>query len=70
MVGSLINLLIYLIIVGVIYWAVTTILGLIPLPAPIAQVVNVILIVILVIIVVYALLGLVGIAGHGHLLRF
>lgn len=67
MIAALINLVIYLIIIGVIYWAVTTILGLIPLPEPIAQVIRVILIVILVLIVVYALLGLVG---HVPSLRF
>ena len=60
MIAALINLIIYLLIIGVIYWAVTTILGLIPLPEPIAQVIRVILIVILVLIVVYALLGLIG----------
>jgi hypothetical protein len=58
MIAALINLLVYLIIVGVIWWAVTQILPLIPLPEPIARVVRVILIVILVLIVVYALLGL------------
>jgi hypothetical protein len=63
MIAALINLLIYLIIVGVIYWAVVTILGLIPLPEPVAQVVRVVLIVVLVLIVVYALLGLLP-AGH------
>ena len=60
MIAALINLVIYLLIVGVIYWAVITILGLIPLPEPIAQVIRVVLIVILVLVVVYALLGLVG----------
>ena len=64
MISSLITLIIYLIIVGVIYWAVTTILGIIPLPAPIAQVIRVLLIVILVLVVVYALLGLAGTPMH------
>lgn len=63
MIGALISLIVYLLIVGVIYWAVTTILGLIPLPPPIKQVINVILIVILVLIVIYALLGLIGAIG-------
>jgi hypothetical protein len=66
MIAALINLCVYLIIAGVIYWAVVTILGVIPLPAPIKQVVRVILIVILVLIIVYALLGLIGVAGVGH----
>jgi len=67
MISALISLVVYLLIVGVIYWAVTTILGLIPLPEPIKQVINVILIVILVLIVVYALLGLIGAVGPVHI---
>lgn len=62
MVGALINLVVYLLVVGIIYWAVTIILGLIPLPEPIAQVIRVVLIVILVLVVVYALLGLIGVS--------
>ncbi len=38
MIGVLIQLVIYLIIVGVIYWAVTTILTVVPLPDPIRTV--------------------------------
>lgn len=59
MITALIQLVIYLIIVGVIYWGVTTILAHIPLPDPIKTVINVIMIVILVLICVYALLGLI-----------
>jgi hypothetical protein len=69
MIGALINLLIYLIIVGIIYWAVITILPLIPLPAPIAQIVRVILIVILALIIIYALLGLLPAAHQPAFLR-
>ncbi len=70
MIGTLIQLVIYLIIVGVIWWAVTTILGVIPLPEPIKTVINVVMIVILVFIVVYALLGLVPMASNIHLGRY
>jgi len=52
MAGSLISLLITLLLVGVIYWAFTQLIGLIPLPAPIAQVVNVILVVIIALIII------------------
>ena len=69
MINVLISLIIYLIIVGVLYWAVTTILGVIPLPEPIKQVINVLLIVVLVLIVVFALLSLVP-GGDFHLGRF
>lgn len=66
MVGALINLLIVLLIVGVLWWAVTAILALIPLPAPIGQIVRIILILILCLIVINALLGfLPGGGGYG-----
>lgn len=64
MIETLITLVIYLVIVGLIWWAVTTILAVIPLPEPIRTVVNVCLIVILCLIVIYALLGIVP---HGRL---
>lgn len=60
MIAALINLLIVLLIVGVIWWAVRAILALIPLPAPIGQIVNIILILILALIVIDALLGFTG----------
>lgn len=58
MINVLITLLVYLLIVGLIWWAATTIIGVIPLPEPIKTVVNVILIVVLCLIVIYALMGL------------
>lgn len=62
MIPSLINLLVVLLIVGVIWWAVTSIIALIPLPAPIGQIVNIVLILILCMVVISALLGFVP--GH------
>lgn len=63
--NTLLNLVIWLIILGLIWWAVTTILGVIPVPEPIRTVVNVILIVILCLIMISVLFQLVGIAGGG-----
>ena len=65
MIGALISLVVYLIIAGLIYWAVTTILGVVPLPEPIRTVINVVMIVILVLIVIYALLSLIGVVTPG-----
>lgn len=65
MIGTLISLVVYLIIAGLIYWAVQTILSVVPLPEPIRTVINVLMVVILVLIVVYALLGLIGGLGVG-----
>lgn len=59
MVETLISVVIYLVIAGLIWWAVTTILGVLPLPEPIKTVINVIMIVILCLILIYALLPLI-----------
>lgn len=58
MIETLISVIIYLIIAGLIWWAVSTVIGVIPLPEPIKTVINVILIVVLCLIVIYALLPL------------
>lgn len=58
MVELLIQVVIYLIIAGLIWWAVTAILAVLPVPEPIKTVVNVLLIVVLCLIVIYALLPL------------
>jgi hypothetical protein len=58
MIPTLINLIIYLLVAGLIWWAVTTILKLLPVPEPIKTVVNVLLIVVLCLILIYALLPL------------
>ena len=66
MVEVLISVIIYLLIAGLIWWAVTTILGVIPLPEPIKTVINVLMIVVLCLIVIYALLPLIP-GGTAHL---
>lgn len=58
MIETLITVIIYLVIAGLIWWAVTTILGVIPIPEPIKTVINVLMIVVLCLIVIYALLPL------------
>lgn len=67
MIEILISIVIYLLIAGLIWWAVTTILGVIPLPEPIKTVINVIMIVILCLIVIYALLPLIPGGGGRRL---
>lgn len=71
MIGTLIGIIFTLIIVGVIWWAITQLLPLIPLPAPIAQIIHVLLVVILVLIVLWVIATLLGVAPAGwHLARF
>ena len=64
MIEVLISVVIYLIVAGLIWWAVSTILSVIPLPEPIKTVINVVMIVILCLIVIYALVPLIP---HGRL---
>lgn len=62
-IGTLIGIIITLIILGVIYWAITQLLPLIPLPHPFNQIIHVLLIVILVFVVLWIILVLLGAAG-------
>ena len=68
MIGTLISIIIYLIVAGLIWWAVTTIINVIPLAEPIKTVVRVLMIVVLCLIVLYALLPLIPNIGHGPIL--
>jgi hypothetical protein len=60
MIETLISLIIYLVIAGLIWWVVTEIIKVIPLPDTIKRVVNVLLIFLLCLIVLYAVLPLVS----------
>lgn len=62
-IGTLVGIIVVLIILGVIWWAVTQLLPLIPLPEPFARIIHVLLIVILVLVVVWVILVLLGSAG-------
>lgn len=64
MIATLISVIIYLIIAGLIWYAVTTIVNVMPIQEPIKTVVRVLLLVVLCLIIIYALLPLVP---HGPL---
>ena len=66
MIGTIISIVITLIIVGVIYWAITQLLPLIPLPEPFARIIHVLLVVLLVIVVLWVILTLLGAVGGVH----
>lgn len=59
MIETLITVILYLVVAGLIWWAVSTIINVIPIPEPIRTVINVLMIVVLVLIVIYALLPLI-----------
>lgn len=66
MLNALIQLIIWLMIVGVIWWGVHQLLPLLPIAEPFITIIRVLLTVILVIIVLYAIIGLLGaLAGGG-----
>ena len=60
MIGTLIGIIIVLIVVGVIWWAIESLLPLIPLPEPFRQIIRVLMIVILVLVVLWVILQLLG----------
>lgn len=62
-IGTLVGIIITLIIVGVIWWAITQLLPLLPIPQPFAKIIHVLLMVILVLIVLWVILVLLGAAG-------
>jgi len=66
MIGTIISIIVTLIIVGVIYWAITQLLPLLPLPEPFARIIHVLLVVLLVVIVLWVILQLLGAVGGVH----
>jgi hypothetical protein len=67
MIVGLVNLIIYIIILGLLFWVLQYAISAIPLPEPFAKVAQVLLILVAVVIVIILLLQLVGGAGDIHL---
>lgn len=65
MLGILIQFLIFMLILGVIYWATT----LFPLPAPIPKIIQVVVVIVFVIGLISILLAVSGAGGLGYGLR-
>lgn len=57
-IAALVNVLIYLIAAGLIYWLLTWALSQLPIPEPFATGIRVILVIIVVLIVLYALMSI------------
>jgi len=66
MASSLISLLIAILVCGLLYWAVTTILGVLPIPEPFMTVVKVILIVIVCLWLIQILTGFLPATAFPH----
>ena len=69
MIGGLVNLLIYVIVIGLLLWLVLYVIEAIPLPDPFGRVARVVVVVIAVLILILLLLQLIGIGGNMQLPR-
>ena len=65
MLDALIQLIIWLVIAGVIWWGIQQLLPLLPIGEPFLKIIHVILTIIIVVIVLYAIIGLLGALGTG-----
>jgi hypothetical protein len=63
MIGTLIGIIFLLIILGVLWWAMQKLMGLIPIAEPFRTIIYVLCVIILVIIVLYIMAMLLGLAG-------
>jgi hypothetical protein len=64
MIAALITLIVYLLVLGLLYWLVIYVVDTIPIPDPPARVIKIALMVLMVLIVIVLLLNLIG-AGTG-----
>ncbi len=63
MIGTLIGVIFLLIILGVLWWAVQQLMGLIPIAEPFRTIIYVLCVVVMVLIVLYIISMLLGVAG-------
>jgi len=63
MIGTLIGIIFTLIILGVIWWGVQTLMGLIPIAEPFKTIIYVVTVIIMVLIVLWVIMTLLGMAG-------
>ena len=63
MIPALITLIIYLLVLGLLYWLVIYVLDAIPIPDPPNRIIKIALMVLLVIVIIMLLLDLIGMGG-------
>ena len=61
MIPALINLIVWLLVVGILYWLVIYIIDTVPIPDPPARIIKLVLLVVLAIVVILMLLDLIGV---------
>jgi hypothetical protein len=69
MIGGFITLIIYLLVLGLLYWLVIYVLDTIPIPDPPNRIIKIALMVLMVLIIIVLLLNLIGLGGDLHLPR-
>lgn len=70
MIGTIIGIIFTLIILGVLWWAVQQLMGLIPIAEPFKTIIYVLCVVVMVLIVLYVIAQLLGIGGiHVNTMR-
>ena len=57
MIESLVYLLIWLLVLGLIYWLATVVIAALPIPEPVKSVVRIVVLVIVILVVIYLLVG-------------
>ena len=67
MISALITLIIYLLVLGLLYWLVIYVLDTIPIPDPPNRIIKIALMVLMVLIVIVLLLNLIGMGGNLNL---
>ena len=60
MISALITLIIYLLVIGLIYWLVIYVIDTIPIPDPPARIIKIALMVLLVLVIIILLLQMIG----------
>jgi len=70
MLESLLYLIVYLAVLGIVLWLVIYVTDLLPLPAPFHQIIRVVVYVLAAIAIIYLLLGLIGGAPRLGVTRF
>jgi hypothetical protein len=69
MISALITLIIYLLVIGLLYWVVIYVIDAIPIPDPPNRIIKIALMVLLVLVIIVLLLNLIGVGGNLQLPR-
>jgi hypothetical protein len=70
MIGALISLIIYLLVLGLLWWLVIYVLDNFPPPEPANRFIRVVIVVLFVLVAIFIILGLFGIGGMESVPRF